>query len=310
MDQRAAEAFYDSAARSIHPLVRSWYDDAEILENVRAELADDLRRVGDVESARAFQAACPLPGVAAEAYANRVVRIADGVDVVAGIRYRPSAGAFFVNLAVASRPFVDADDVSRAARALAGDFAAFRPQWLLLYVADDRLCPRDRLVSDIALAARVADLRALPASDAVAVARRRPADVYDDYVRLYADFDAAAPRNAELAQAETLATLERWVADGGGFYEATVDGSPAGYCGVRREARCGARGWAAAEIVLAREFVGRGLAASVHRKLAAAIDAASGDALTAGVHEENAPSWRSGLRAGYAVIGRVLRVPM
>jgi RimJ/RimL family protein N-acetyltransferase len=309
MDQRAAEAFYDSAARSIHPLVRSWYDDAEILANVRAELADDMTRVDDVEAVREFQAAFPVPGVPAEAYANRVVRFEGGADVVAGIRHRPSTGEFFVDLVVASRPLNDADDVSRVAKALGREFAVFHPRWVRLYVADEHLLPRNRLVGDFVLAARVANLRALPASEAVALARRRPADVYDDYARKYADFHATAPRNEELANVEELSTLERWAADGA-FFEVTVDGARAGYCAVRRESACGVRGWCAADIVLGREFLGRGLAASVHRRLAAAIDAAPGDAMTAGVHEENAPSWRSGLRAGYSLIGRVMRVPV
>jgi hypothetical protein len=258
---------------------------------------------------RGFQEACPVAGVPAEAYANRVVRIADDVDVVAGIRYRPSTGEFFVDFVVASRPFVDADDVSRTTKSLAREFAAFRPRWMRLYVADERLVPADRLSGDVALAARVTDLRALPTSERVALVRRRPADVFDDYARLYAAFHAAAPRNEELANVEDLSTLERWDADGGVF-EVTVDGARAGFCAARRESRCGVRGWVAAEIIFDRAFVGRGLAAFVQRRLAGAIDAAPGDALTAGVREENEPSWRSGLRAGYAMIGRVLRVPV
>lgn len=309
MDSRAVDAFALGAAAAVHPLVRSWYSEAELLDNCRAEISDALRRVDDVEAARAFQAACPVPGVPAEACVQRVVRLADGLDVVAGVRFRPSTREFFVELVVASRPFEDADEVSRAATSLAREFAALRPRWLCLYLADERLAPRDRLVSDFALAARVADLRALPASDAVSLVRRRPADVHDDYARVYAAFHAASPRNEELAQVEDLAFLERLDEDGG-LFQVTVDGAPAGYCGARRESRAGTRGWAAVEIVLAREFVGRGLAASVHRKLAAAIDAAPGDALTAGVHERNEASWRSGLRAGYALIGRVLRVPI
>ena len=309
MDDDRQERFVVAAARSAHPIVRSWYGDGELVANARDWLGAELRLVGDVEAARAFQAACPVPGVPAEAYANRVVRLAGGLDAVAGIRFRPSEGAFFVDLIAASRPFADAADFADSVRRLGAEFAAFTPKWTRCYVADERVVPDVRLCGDVVVAARVADLRALPVAAGIALARRRAADVFDDYARLYREFHAAGPRNEELAHVEDLATLERWERDGGVF-EVTLDGAPAGFCGARRWSRYGVRGWCAAEIILAREFRGRGLAASVHRKMAAALDGAPGEALWADVHEDNAPSWRSGLAAGYAVVGRVVRVPM
>jgi RimJ/RimL family protein N-acetyltransferase len=94
----------------------------------------------------------------------------------------------------------------------------------------------------------------------------------------------------------------------GGLFEIRVDGFFAGYCGARRSSRFGVRGWVAAEIILTRRHRGQGLAATVHARLAEAIPASPGDAVWVTVHEDNVPSWRAGLRAGYRVIGRLNRV--
>jgi RimJ/RimL family protein N-acetyltransferase len=245
--------------------------------------------------------------VDAAAYANRIVALRPDRDALAGIRFRPSESAFFVDLVAVSRPFADADELADAVRVLAEQFAGFRPRWVRLYAADERLARDARLLGDFVVAARAVELAARPVAAGVELVRRLAAEAYDDYARLYADFHAAAPRNAELAHVEDLDTLQRWERDRGVF-EIRVDGVRAGYCGARRWNRYGVRGWCAAEIILAAEFRGRGLAASAHRRMASMLDAAPGDALWAEVHEDNAPSLRSGLRAGYAVIGRVLRL--
>jgi RimJ/RimL family protein N-acetyltransferase len=308
MDERAAEAFAVSAARSIHPLVRSWYDETQVVENARAWLAPELRLVGDLEHAREFQALCPRPGVAAEDYANRIVPLGDGADALAGVRFRPAKGRFFVDLVAATRPVRDAAELARTARRLGVAFAAFDPGWIRVYATDEALAlAAAGAVGDFVLAARVADLRAVPPRRGVTVVRRSAAEVHARYALVYAAFHAEAPRNAALAHVEDFDTVARWEKDGGVF-EVLLDGAPAGFCGARRWDRYGVRGWCAAEIILERPFRGRGIAADVHRAMARAIDAAAGDAMWADVHEENAASLRAGLRAGYSIIGRVINV--
>jgi len=65
------------------------------------------------------------------------VSIRDGLDVVAGIRCRPSEDSFFVDVVAASRPFDDASEVVRVSKRLGAEFAALRPRWVRVFVSDE-----------------------------------------------------------------------------------------------------------------------------------------------------------------------------
>jgi RimJ/RimL family protein N-acetyltransferase len=311
IDTRAAEAFAVSAARSIHPLVRSWYDDAELIENVRLWLAPELRLAGDADSAREFAAAWPVPGCSPADYGYRVVTdVVPGLDVVAGIRFRSDeAMAPWVDVLVSSRPVADADERAEISRALNREFARFTPRWAGFFCAADGPAPPGRLPGEDILAARVADLRAAAAAsdDSVVLRRANASSCHDQYLGLYRAFHAEHPRNAELASVEDVESLAGYEQDGG-LFEIRVDGFFAGFCGARRWPRYGVRGWVGGEIILANRFRGQGLAAPVHRRMAQAIPASPGDAIWASVHEENVRSRRAGLSAGYSRIGRTLRI--
>jgi RimJ/RimL family protein N-acetyltransferase len=300
-----AQPFVETASLGVHPLVASWYAADELRRNVAAWLADDVRLVEDLDAKRAVAAKCPVAGRTAEEYGNRVVRVAGDLEALAGIRFRtgdPSRA--FVELVTTSRPVADAAEHRRTFDAVARDFAGFSPRSVRFHVVHEAALPVPREKSDLVLAARVDDLRALAAasSDAVLLRRVGATVAYDHYLNLYANFHAEAPRNAELARVEDVESLAAFEADGG-LFEIRIDGFFAGYCAARRCARYGVRGWLAGEIILTRRFRGQGHASSVHRRMADAIPALPGDALWAQVHEDNVASWKAGLSAGYAVIG-------
>lgn len=303
-----AERFVAGAAASVHPIVRGWYSATELHENVRAWLAPELRLLDDAEAAREFAAACPVPGRDASEYGRRVVRIGDGLDVVAGIRFRTSDGTTpWVDVVAPSRP-VAIDEWTRVADVLTAEFVGFAPRWVGFWSAVPVDHPR-RMPGDVVVAARVQDLVAGigAADESVLLRRANAATSYDQYLGLYRAFHAEHPRNAELAHVEDVESMAQFESDGG-LFEIRVDGFFAGYCGARRSSRFGVRGWLGGEIVLANRFRGHGHAASVHRRMAEAIPASPGDAIWATVHEDNAPSLRAGLRAGYADVGRVARI--
>ena len=310
MDEAILERFAEGGAAAVHPTVRGWSTRAELVANLRLALAGEVRLVGDAASARALAAAFPVPGCGPEQYGNRVLEAPGGLGVLAGIRFRPSAGgAAWVDVVATSRPVAGVSEWKRLFRRLAAEFAGFAPKWVGFFTADDDPAFRGRLAGDLVLAARLDDLRAASRArpGPVTLAPVAAAACLAAYERTYAEFHAEAAGNADLAQAEDLATLRRFEADGG-LFEIVADGAPAGWCAARRSSRFGVRGWVGGEILLRRQFRGRGLAAEAHLRMGAALPALAGEAIWAMVHDENAPSRRAGLRAGYLPAGRVVRV--
>jgi L-amino acid N-acyltransferase YncA len=279
--------------------------EAVVARGVAAALEGEVRGRSDPAEAAAFRAACPVPGVGAEAYALRSLRLTGDVGVLAGIRFYGGDVA---------RPFVGVDaqtraltlDEQRAATPeLLDAFAAFGPQatwWWTLgdAAADAAAVPDQRLLlgSIPDLVRRPVD----PGSVPFRLRRDDAGDSYGDYGRLFADYLAANPEvGARLVRSspEDYAACAR----AGGLFVAEHKGAVAGVFAARPGEVRGVPGWLVEEELLAEGLRGRGLAPLLQRLALARLDTHERPLVMGTIDAGNLASWHTARRVGRSDVG-------
>jgi L-amino acid N-acyltransferase YncA len=294
--------------------VRSWYDDARLVELLRSDLGPQAAMVGDASFGAEFRTSVGLGIGEAADWANRRVELPGNGWVVCGIRYRGRA---------VDRPFVDVvattepptpDGLAAVAEVVVPLYADFDPLCLRVDAPDPQplvaaLDADPRFgVSGIdmhVVAAPVRELRArerVPAYDVLTLRPGEPHAMARRVAAIYADLDTRNPALALWARPEGEATM-RACADQGLLFEVVVDGHPAGVVAAIREDAHGMSGFCVQEIVLDAAHQGRRLAPAVLQRLVDALPAKDDDVLWGTIHPGNTPSLRNSMSIGRRLVG-------
>jgi L-amino acid N-acyltransferase YncA len=299
----------------LHPRVRSWYDDGELLDQLASALEAEVRRVGDVDFGAGFRNDVGVDVGTPPDWANRRIDLASGGWAVTGIRFRGlDPNRPFVDLIATSEPPTP-DGLAAVAASVVPAYAPFTPRALRAEVfdpaalvaaleTDARFGPRCGIDMHL-VAGRVDELLArprVPAYDHVALrpgaADRLAALVADVYVGL-------AARNPDVlmwATPESEDSLADCAAQGL-LFEVLADANTAGAVAAIRADAHGMRGYSVQEICLDDRYRGRRLAAGVMQHLLERLPAEAGDVLWGTIHPQNMPSLHNARSIGREPVG-------
>lgn len=299
-----------AALAAAHPLVRRWLADrletavAARMSRVVAGLTDDAAAEAYAETMRAL-------AVPAHHFRMHLIEAGD-IRILARIDFADVTGAgAFVEVHAASVPPGTIADAATFA-AIGEAFAVFVPGSVEIFHAAHLplRAPATRIAQHL-LAAPVREMLARPAAPGLdRVALARPADLafYPRYRETYEAMWAERPHLRDVVRIESEETLAA-CREQGLLFEILVDGLARGVVAARNDARADIRGIFMVEIVLDRATRAQGLGPAVHQRLAAAVAAASSDAIVIGtIAPENVPSLKTATRAGRVEIGTWRRV--
>ena len=294
--------------------IRSWYDDARLVELIRSDLGPQTGMVGDESFGTQFRANVGLDVGEAADWANRRVDLPGGGWAVCGIRYRGrDVERPFVEVVATTEPPTP-DGLATLAQGVVPVYAAFHPLCLrvdapdpsaLVAALDDDPRFGTSAIDMHVVAAPVRELRErgrVPAYDVVALQAGDAHEMAERVAEIYADLDRRNPALEQWARPEGEATL-RACADEGLLLEAVVAEEPAGVVAARREDAHGMSGFCVQEIVIDAAHQGRRLAPAVLQRLVDALPAEDADVLWGTIHPGNTPSLRNATSIGRRVVG-------
>ena len=300
----------------VSDVLRSWYAESALREQLRRGLTTEEHRVGNVEFGREFRDGVGLhPESDPLDWTNRRIDLPGGGWALTGIRFRGGD---------AKRPFVDVvattepptlDGLARVATVVAPAYAAFEPVCLRVDApdpaalvealgSDERFGPGSG-VDMYVVAGPVEELRGqlrAPAYERVGLRPGTAHDLASRAAEVYAELIGRRPEVALWANPEDEESLAE-CADEGLLFEVLVDDEPAGVVASIRYDAHGMPGFSVQELCLDAAHRGRHVASAVVQRLVDALPADVGDALWGTVHPDNAPSLRNALSVGRVVVG-------
>ena len=283
-------AFLLSDIERLHPLVTAWRDVDVVRAQRGVALDRELHRCQDAVFGEAFARSCPLEGIPAAAYLQRVVTCPAG-RYLAGVRFRVLDLNF---------PFVDLLAMESGAD-LAGILASIRDEWNVF-------SPRCvRLYASEAPGSKWAADQWVYAGQVASVARPsrnvEPVTV-DTALELVRAGYAVLPADLQpLVHASDEEDLTRCI-EGGHLLGIRHQGTWAGLLAVERAADFGVSGFSVVESVVHPEHRGHGLAGHLQGACAARIQQLEPNAVLFGtIAAENRASQRAAERAGRVRLG-------
>jgi L-amino acid N-acyltransferase YncA len=310
------EDLVDARVAWISGVLRSWYAESALRENLRTSMAVEEDRVDDVEFGRGFRDGVGLhPGSDPLDWTNRRLDLPGGGWALAGIRYRGGdALRPFVDVVATTEPATP-EGLSRVADAVVPAYSAFAPLCLrvdapdpsgLVQVleADDRFGPGCE-VDMYVVAGPVEELRdqsRASAYDRVGLRAGDPEPLAERVAEVYAELVAQRPEHALWANPEDVESLTE-CAEEGLLFEVLVDGVPAGVVASVRYDAHGMTGFSVQELCLDATHRGRHVAAAAMQRLVDELPAGDDDVLWGTIHPGNLPSLRNALSVGRVVVG-------
>jgi RimJ/RimL family protein N-acetyltransferase len=122
------------------------------------------------------------------------------------------------------------------------------------------------------------------------------------FVELYQSFHAARPDLAEVVAVSPLDALDE-CAKADGLYVCFVGSEIVGIIAAKPTAQYSVDAWLMWDIVLARQYCGKGLAPLLQRAVLDRLDSARAPLVVGTIHTRNLPSLRTALRVGRKVVG-------
>lgn len=291
---------------------RACWSDAEAATAYLASLVRERLELAESEVCRQRQAFFALEGIAAEAYAERLVAL-DGAALLVGIRFRDLDPGFPFLEVMADLPLAGlAERLPELKAVLREAFAAFAPRGmtLLLPAQDAAQQPlADALpgaeIWNLYLAGRPVDAPAQPADGPALI---RPARL--DYADILAEFrrwGELSPELAGLVRPEPEADLQRAL-DAGLFYELWDQGTRCGLIAAEAKPYWDRRALCLIDELVFAPWQGRGmgkrLQALFHRAVSADFDCVWGT-----IHPRNQASLRTALACGRRIQAREVFLP-
>jgi hypothetical protein len=195
-------SFVNQATSETHPKLRQWGDPERLHANLEQEIVSSLRRVTDLDLARAFSNAVPVSSATVEDYRARVLTLRDKNKLLAGMRFRngdPKQGFVEIHArdyAVDSlATLIETRDVAQRA------FQVFKPKKMRIKLpttTDISEWLRDeRVTADlIVVAGSIEQIKQSPMpqnSERVRLQRLHNLSFYDRYAELYTALYDEAP---------------------------------------------------------------------------------------------------------------------
>lgn len=292
---------------SVHPLVRSWSPSA-VSRRYEEATAQYLRRTLDDEHSLRYARACPVAGVDHQRYRLRELSLPCGASVIAGIHFRGMATCFpFVGVFAQSR-WLTSVELAVAHAALMAEFAVFSPRASRWWSPVDEHVPRLPTASadSLLVMGSLAEIRSLPAGALPPEWRLQRCDSAREigaaFVDLYQRFHAARPDLAAAVAAAELGALED-CARAEGLYACFAGDDLVAVVAAQPEAQYSVDAWLIWDIVLARQYCGKGLAPLLQRAVLDRLDSQRAPLVVGTIHASNQPSLRTALRVGRRVVG-------
>jgi Acetyltransferase (GNAT) family len=294
-----------------HPLTRQWVDDAQRMELLSEQCADDVRLATDTELS-ACRRQRFAPGIPATSLLSRWRSVSDDLTAMMSMRYEggdPSKP--FVDASILSRPLA-ANDLQALARASADIYGGLRPRYLRLWSAAPVGEFMPTLPDRRYLAASVESLRTGVDAALPRELRLTPASTLRDYEgarSAYHDIDRQHPPHVDQAKLADYAALHESMT-AGNLFEVRVDAEWAGYVSVKSKgATLGMPAYVVQELVLASKFRGRGYGAHLTTLVARAL-ADPNRILVGTIHAHNRGAREAAERAGRLDVGGWIQVPL
>jgi hypothetical protein len=288
--------------RSANPILTGWLGTERLTSALRESLRPTLTRMFDDELAAGFRSCCPVDGVPASAYKNRLLKDDVVGEWLAGIRFKNlDLASPFVDVLVTETP-LDAANIGRIVAASAKEFSPFRPQRVRFH-RSSHLAPQASLLlpDRVYVAApltRIAGRPAPPSADRIRLASGRIATRYDQYASSYAELLDQEPHLRGVVKAESAETLQE-CEEAGLLFEIMVDDRWAGIFAAKRRAEHGLTGYCVTELLLTTMFRHRGLGPAVAWTAARALPRDAGHPLLYGtIGSTNVSSRRTASKIG------------
>ena len=298
------------------PLIRSWYAEDALRQNLREPMSVEEDRLGNVDFGRDFRDGVGIGGPQDPlAWANRRLDLSDGGWAVAGIRFRGRDTRLpFVDVVATTAPPTP-DGLAVVTGTVAPAFDEFAPLCLRVDAPDgpalvdalhvDRRFEPSSAIDMHVVAGPVDVLRHHPRSsryDRVEIRADDAETLTPRVAEIYRDLSAAEPELATWAHPEDLESLTACEEEGL-LFEVLVEGAPAGVVAALRYDDHGMTGFSVQELCLDPEHRGQRLAPGVLQRLVDELPARSADVLWGTIHAANAPSLRNAVSIGRTLVG-------
>jgi L-amino acid N-acyltransferase YncA len=253
----------------------------------------ELSRIDDVDVMLRFARACPLEGVAPEAYAPRW--LAGPPGVLAGIRFKGGdVTQPFVELIAWDAPIADAGTWREVLGRLRDAFTMFAPSCVRVRWPGDAPPPgvEQPLLDQWLVAERLAVLRdgpSRPVPQGITVGPVQDVEWFPQFAAEFASWRAGAGELGDEVFPAERADLQGCL-DGGAVICLWDRGSWLGIAAARREDERDMAGYGVLEEFLAPNGRGRGYAKLLQQALIAALEDTGSSYLWGTVHAGNAPS--------------------
>jgi len=307
MPAQTLERYRDWLAESLCPRVRAWYPDAVRRRHEEAS-AQYLRRTTDEEYSRRFAQACPVAGVSHQLYRLRELTLTCGASLIVGIHFRGQATSYpFVGVFAQSR-WLTTEELAVAHAALMREFRAFSPRASWWWSSVDEHTPKLASArADLLLVmGSLAEICSTPAGVLPREWSLRQLDSASEvgtaFLDLYRGFHEARPDLAEAVPAAPLDALEA-CAQAQGLYACWAGMEIVGVVAAKPVAQYGVDAWLMWDIVLARQYCGKGLAPLLQRAVLERLDQRRAPFVVGTIDARNVPSLHTALRVGRHVVG-------
>ncbi|GGL83845.1 hypothetical protein GCM10010840_22040 [Deinococcus aerolatus] len=287
-----------------HPPTLKWCSEPDRLANLAVEHTFDLRLATDLELA-GQRAKFINVGLPAEAYLNRWVTVAPGLEAMFSIRFKGlDVGQPFVDISATSRPVV-ASDFPALIGAAVLDYGDFHPPRIRVWSAAETFTG---LKPDLrVLAAPLAELGGGGLAPELSLIQTTDLSHYADAQAAYAAVDAAHPEHPGQARLLSEEDLQDTI-DAGTMFDVIWRGAWSGYVGTLPETQVGLPAQVVREMLLAPHARGYGLGAYLSTLLARYLPA-DGRVLSGTIHGENRGAQTAARQAGRQDVGGWWWVP-
>jgi hypothetical protein len=307
MSEHVLEKYRTWLEDSICPVVQAWCPDAVGRRHQQAA-AQFLERTTDDDASRRYARACPIAGVDHTLYRLRELTLPGGVSLLAGVHFRGKSTSYpFVGVFAQNR-WLTADEMVVAHEALLSEFSLFSPRssWWWSHMGQTLPQLVAATPDQYLVMGSLDEIRKTRASPLPAHFRLRRLDsareVGATFADLYQGFHNARPELAEAVPPTRLDALED-CAKADGLYGCFAGAELVGVVAVRPDTEYCVDAWLMWDIVLAREYCGKGLAPVMQRAVLDCLDTARAPLVVGTIDSRNLPSLRTALRVGRQVVG-------
>ncbi|MEM9489213.1 MAG: GNAT family N-acetyltransferase [Myxococcota bacterium] len=307
------EPFAERWAELLLPEVWQWIRPDELRQRLGRELGELWTERRQPDWCAGYAESIAISGPDPAEYAVRHLDLGPLGPVLAGIHFLGmDPGHPFIGVHGLARDY-SADQLERLACALGGEFAAFRPRSIRLFIPG----PAGRLAAHLPPSASHDNRLIVGLRSALRVSPRPPGferielrplgdDAYPRYRATCEQFFADTPDGQRMLEIESEDDLRACQT----CFEAWIDDTWAGLVAARHEDIFGLSGHCVVEEILTRPFRGFGLGIALQRHLIERLEPHGHDLIWGTIDARNLPSRKTAERVGRTDIGGWIFIPV